>query len=475
MKNTRVFMEYFQRNLERLRTNFILFPVVKQNRAILFHIPTLSIYEIDENYKNFFEFLLNTSAEKFKTMFTEYISKDKENYKIIKDIFTTIKEVEKMAEKIKDISAQRLSQLTLLVSQRCTMDCLYCYAKGGTYGQNHLMNAEVVKKSILVFYKLYDSIEKIKFFGGEPLLNIRGILSAIYLLRELHQKGFIKKFPVIEVVTGLGVEEEIIGCLIKMVMENTGFNFEILVSMDGPEDIQNLLRPMKGGKPSFEIVDKNLRMLRKINQPKMIGVTFTKKHLEMGFTEEVLIEFFHMNYGIDTVKIEPVITDKPELEVPKNYINDDIYEVFTKISKGNIKVLNDPEDIRIRIRTIVNKIISSFPKKYFCDAGITSFAVTAIGDVYPCYIVAGNGQYLITNVNEPVETIRQKLKETIKNYRKLSDKDQHGKCKKCYLRYFCNACTFETIIKDKEKYFADCKKRRDIVRIVFENELWRKI
>lgn len=65
-----------------------------------------------------------------------------------------------------------LFRLCLLVSQQCNLDCSYCYADKGTYGNPSFMNIETVYKTISAFSKIFDSIYAIQFLGGEPLLNL---------------------------------------------------------------------------------------------------------------------------------------------------------------------------------------------------------------------------------------------------------------------------------------------------------------
>ena len=76
---------------------------------------------------------------------------------------------------IKDINLKKCSRLILVISKLCNLNCRYCYASGGSYGnsENKLMNLEMLKKSIESVIELFpDGIEAIQFFGGEPLVNI---------------------------------------------------------------------------------------------------------------------------------------------------------------------------------------------------------------------------------------------------------------------------------------------------------------
>ncbi|MDR1643962.1 MAG: 4Fe-4S cluster-binding domain-containing protein, partial [Clostridiales bacterium] len=63
--------------------------------------------------------------------------------------------------------------LTLNVSNMCNMACRYCYAEGGTYhSPKRLMSKETARLAVDFFMRQRGKITDIKFFGGEPLLNV---------------------------------------------------------------------------------------------------------------------------------------------------------------------------------------------------------------------------------------------------------------------------------------------------------------
>src|SRR4051794_4735036 len=70
-------------------------------------------------------------------------------------------------------STQRsLQRLVINVNNYCNLGCVYCYAQGGDYGgPSEKLELSVGKRALERFFRLYDHIETIQFFGGEPLLN----------------------------------------------------------------------------------------------------------------------------------------------------------------------------------------------------------------------------------------------------------------------------------------------------------------
>ncbi len=48
--------------------------------------------------------------------------------------------------------SKNLRRLNLLISQRCPLGCLYCYAQKGTYGNSSFMAKQMVKKELRIFF-----------------------------------------------------------------------------------------------------------------------------------------------------------------------------------------------------------------------------------------------------------------------------------------------------------------------------------
>ena len=72
-----------------------------------------------------------------------------------------------------------IQSIALNVIEKCNLNCHYCYAQGGTYGNSSVMSFETAKKAILFFSKPLPHPLHIKFFGGEPLLNSELIYKVI--------------------------------------------------------------------------------------------------------------------------------------------------------------------------------------------------------------------------------------------------------------------------------------------------------
>lgn len=106
--------------------------------------------------------------------------------------------------------------------------------------------------------KQHDRTLMVYFIGGEPLMAFNLMKDAIdYAKKKCQETNLICKFST--TINGTLVTDEVIDFFV----ENT---FEVKVSLDGPEYVQNLNRRDYAGNGSFENIIKNLPLLRKYEQ-----------------------------------------------------------------------------------------------------------------------------------------------------------------------------------------------------------------
>lgn len=149
--------------------------------------------------------------------------------------------------------------LSLEIINKCNLNCTYCYLgeKKNTY-----MSLETAQKVIDIAVheanKQHDRTLMVYFIGGEPLMAFNLMKDAIdYAKKKCQETNLICKFST--TINGTLVTDEVIDFFV----ENT---FEVKVSLDGPEYVQNLNRRDYAGNGSFENIIKNLPLLRKYEQ-----------------------------------------------------------------------------------------------------------------------------------------------------------------------------------------------------------------
>ena len=170
-----------------------------------------------------------------------------------------------------DLSQYLPTGAALLMSNRCNLRCIYCYANGGE--TNNLdLDPAVARIAIDTVcenaQKLGRDLFMVTFHGGgEPTLHWEAMQGLAEYARQ-------KPLPAsLHIVTN-GCWNEDHG---KWLME---WIDGMTISMDGAAETQNLQRPLPGGKPSFERVMRSVEQLTKAGYPFNIRMTVTPDRFE---------------------------------------------------------------------------------------------------------------------------------------------------------------------------------------------------
>ncbi len=167
-------------------------------------------------------------------------------------------------DEIKEYLETDLEQLILNVTEECNLDCSYCIYSGRyLHHRRHSkrrMSLDIAKKALSFFF---DRCSKknfihIGFYGGEPLLAKNLILDCVNFTAKACSN--LNNKPAFSITTnGILLDEKTIGFLIKN-------DFSLLVSLDGPKQINDRYRITRNGKGTFDLVANNLKSIRKINE-----------------------------------------------------------------------------------------------------------------------------------------------------------------------------------------------------------------
>jgi uncharacterized protein len=442
--------------------DFLLFQ--KDDYTILWDKLTLSIYYLDEKHREIYRRLLKIEDEKeIENFVIKKISEFPQLKNEFKELF--------QGSNFKDES-KNLRRLNLLISQQCPLGCLYCYAQKGTYGNTSFMVKQVVKKSLKSFFSVFDSVEMVQFFGGEPLLNIDLIEYTINLLEEFFHKKIIQRKPNFLVESGLGVSKESLEKFIELLKVHP--EIRVTVSCDGPAEIHNYLRPYANGKPSYEGVIENLNILKGYGQPHAIEATYTKIHYDAGILPSDLIKYFKNELGLkdSLIFVIPVISKDPSLSLP----TDIEAEILHEYEENMIISLRDGSFYRKHNLDEFNQyveynILSAAPTKYFCDGGIASYTIDTCGDIYPCHMLIGIEKFRIGNINEGVEQFKINLANYANMQKAIVEKSKYEQCEGCFLQNYCSGCPSANYLLtgNMDPTFSGCNIQKQVIKdLLFE-------
>jgi len=322
-----------------------------------------------------------------------------------------------------------LDRLVLNISNACNLRCSYCYAGGGNY---HLPNSfmdRVTAAGILDrFFRLFDSIDKIQFFGGEPLLNARLIDFVCRDCRQRQKSGQTEKIPKFSLVTnGTVFSAEIIGLLKRN-------DISLTVSLDGPETVNDALR----GQGTYRKIRQFVRSLEDNQIGYSFEGTYTARHLEEGLSVGDLLDFYRECFGqreihLPLVSLPPghslAISDGRAAKIYRRAVEDSLQNLKNGRSSCGLSFLT----------RMLNAYAEAKPIQNYCPAGISTLAVDPAGGVYPCFMFIGRPEFHLGNILDPDFPDGPKVREISRRILE-ADKSRAPECRECWASPLCSGC-----------------------------------
>lgn len=322
------------------------------------------------------------------------------------------------------MKSHEVKALCLHVSHDCNLRCKYCFADEGAYhSKREVMSRETAFAAIdfLLRESGKRKVLEVDFFGGEPLMNLGVVKDTVYYAKEQAAK-LGKRFLFTTTTNGLLLDDETIQ-FFNEEMEN------VVLSLDGRPEVHDAVRKTVNGKGSFDLVIEKIKKFVRSRGDKHYYVrgTFTAKNLD--FAKDVL---FLADQGFDSISMEPVVTDIPELQIKEEHLPR-IEKEYENLCEAYLEREEKGEgfnffhfNIDLEGGPCLQKRVSA------CGAGNEYFSVVPNGDIYPCHQFAGDNKWKMGSVFEGTldETIRSKFAESCLFTRK--------KCENCFAKFICS-------------------------------------
>ena len=324
-----------------------------------------------------------------------------------------------------------LNMLVINVTNQCNLRCSYCYANYGKFDQKNKNDKNIDKETIDDLFTFIKSnqirrINRVMFFGGEPLIAYKEIAIICNKFKELFNDKKLEEIPKYGLVTNLTqCNPEII----NLVNNN---KIDITASIDGPAEIHNQQRYN-----SYNLIEKNYEMLK--DNVVAIEATYTMNHVRREISIPKLRKILSDKFLIPVNYIDVVLVSGcKELEVDFNEYKD---------------MLKDQE-----FNTEDGFIFSAFDKEkqsdLFCNAGCNRICISINGDIYPCQMYVNYSMAKLGNIKEwNIKTYEKNLEAL--PYRKRN-KDE---CIDCWARKFCKLCPAQALKDSNIISELKCKNR----------------
>lgn len=263
------------------------------------------------------------------------------------------------------------TEVTFFPTTNCNLRCLYCYAEAGEL-ENRYLDVDIAKNAIDFIIQNAKNLNKeqigLSFHGGgEPTYKWDFIVEVVEYAKILSQKENLNIYSAIATNGILSTNK------IDWIIENFD---EVMLSWDGPEDIQNRNRPLKNGEGSFQyLLNTALRFLE-VDYHFGVRATITSESV-MRLKE---IFYFFAELGIKSIGLEPLYECgrciKSGLHSPKP-------EVFVN---NFLPLISYAKDMGVSLENSLAPLSSI--RNVFCGAVGSNFCITPEGYISSCFEVS---------------------------------------------------------------------------------------
>jgi uncharacterized protein len=319
------------------------------------------------------------------------------------------------------------------VAQKCNLGCTYCYAQQGGFGSpaKDMDLATAVRAiDLLIAQAGPGGRANLAFLGGEPMSNRQVVRETTRLAADRAQRAGVAL--TFSITTNGTLLTEADGDF----FEEHGF--AVTVSLDGPREAHDRLRPYKGGRGSFDRVMGNLQplLVRQRRMQVSARVTVTPANLGLRRTLDLFID-----QGFHSVGFSPMLSapngrgemQASDLERMLGEMIDCGREFERQLVAGR----------RFPFANMVNllrEIHRGTHRPYPCGAGAGYLAVSADGELAACHRFVGDQEGAMGSLGGGIDRERRESW--------LAERHVHRQlpCQTCWARYLCGGgCHHEVI------------------------------
>jgi uncharacterized protein len=323
--------------------------------------------------------------------------------------------------------------LSLAVAQACNLGCTYCYAQQGEFGgAAKTMPLEVARTAVdqLIGGASPGTRLNLAFLGGEPLANRPVVQAATrHAVARARDRGLSLTLSITTNGTLLTEAD-------ADFFEEHGF--AVTVSLDGPREAHDALRPFKDGRGSFDRVMERLAPLfaRQRRMQVSARVTVTPANLDLRRTLDSFVAAGFHSVGFSPLLSSPTGAGEmaaADLERMLGAMIDCGREFERRALQGE----------RYPFANLVNalrEIARGTHRPYPCGAGAGYLGVSADGDLAACHRFVGDVEGAMGTLGSGVDLDRQATW--------LARRHVHRQepCRGCWARYLCGGgCHHEVI------------------------------
>jgi uncharacterized protein len=354
--------------------------------------------------------------------------------------------------------------VVLEATHACNLACVYCFVRNYYPDQGGMMTMETARRAIDMISP--KSALSVGFFGGEPLLNWDLIQQVTAYVMDLAAKRGVGKSLHVTTNAILLDDEKI-----KFLDDN---GFSLIVSLDGPEELHNQMRPAKDS--SVNSQQATLANLRKFKETKQLKNRTTLRSTYTGLGANLVARLQYLNALIEEgcasyASVEPCsLNETACLRLPDGHplsITPAHYDALTaeyhaaaEWYVAQVRAGKRPSFHHCMMP--MQRILYTQHAASECGAGCGYMAVDPTGQIYGCH---RESKSLIGHLDTGVD---EELRAKWKDNRLYARPD----CLACPIKYVCGGgCRLDSLERHGDIHKPDptgCFLRRRM----FDEALW---
>jgi uncharacterized protein len=406
--------------------------VQDQNEAYLLHVPTTAVFGIDDLAVAVIgecrrpggasiEELVMRLASRFAPERVRTLAEQLRTLEMLQPQ-DSLKPINPASVKV---SNYPLSTLVLNVNTGCNLSCTYCYKEDlEKPAAGRRMDFVTAARSVDLLLKAAEGRERINvvFFGGEPLTNVPLIQQVTsYAEAESARAGKAVDFSLTTNATLLTP---------ALIDYFDAHRFGLSVSMDGPQALHDKHRRSVGGRGTYAVVARKVRMLLERYRSRPVGARVT---LGGGNVEvEAIHAHLRGELGFHEVGYAPVTSAADASHALSNEELVSVHAAFERLGENyHQAALRGMNNGFGNMHQLMTDLHEGRRKSLPCGAGVGLLAVDGEGDLNLCHRFTGSDLPRFGNVASGIDSAR--LSGFIE--KALDREGTH--CQSCRIRNLC--------------------------------------
>lgn len=303
------------------------------------------------------------------------------------------------------------------LTNECNLACDYCYVSKDSSEMSELIISKTFRSLQRVISINNFTNVSIKIAGGEPLLNIRNIEKCLDLVDRLKEKNIGKRININTTIISNGT---LVSNKLTEIISHKGI--DLIISLDGLEEVNDFRRKFPNGKGSFVIISDNIDNLLSIGIKPYISITVTNDNIEELPSLVKWLLKKEIIFGIGFVRENPKISKNL---TPKN-------EKLIKYMSQVIDIIAENPPLWDFKNSILDKVKFNEPKDKPCLMGDSYIVYNQNGKVAKCQMLTDK-----TFASIDDKDVLTQLNSKSKNYIPNTSANKKIKCSECPWKYCC--------------------------------------